>query len=144
MKHDTFEDFKVYSCSLSYGHLNPLFCLLPELAKVTDSKIVDTHNNWDVPKIIRSVENEILRLELCPIFDWSSWKEGIALLNDTNTNYYQLHFYHLCKLLTVIYRSDRFNEGYKKEMFTNGTMYKILQAIKANFNPKELQNVRQE
>lgn len=137
MKHHTFEEFKAYISTLSYGHLHPLFRLLPELNTFITSKNASTYSYENTPKIIRQVNNEILRLELIPVFNWSVWQEGMDLLQHPNTNYNNLPFYDLCKLLTVIYRADRFNEGYKLAQFTNGTVYKILKAMETNFNAKQ-------
>jgi hypothetical protein len=69
-------------------------------------------------------------LGLVIVFDWSAWKEGIDMLNEPETNYYELNRETLCKLLTIIIRSDKFCEGYLINSFEQGTVIKIVEALK--------------
>jgi hypothetical protein len=61
-------------------------------------------------------------------FDWTTWDEGRELLK--RKDFALLDFETLCKLITAIVRSDRFNEGYLLENFENGNILKILINLK--------------
>ena len=65
-------------------------------------------------------------------FDWMDWQKGKDILNNNETNYSELNNITLCKLITVIIRADRFNEGYMVSCFENGIVLKILKGIKSN------------
>ena len=69
---------------------------------------------------------------IIPVFDWTSWSEGRELINDRKTDYSKLNTVTLCKLLTVIIRADRFNEGFLVSCFENGIILKILKGLKQN------------
>jgi len=70
--------------------------------------------------------------KLVPAFNWMEWEDGKTFLNNTDTKYADLNLDTLCKLLAVINRIDRFNEGYLIARFEDGTVLKILEAIKDN------------
>ena len=70
-------------------------------------------------------------LDIVPNFDWPAWKEGKELLNDKMQDYEEVDEVTLCKLFTVIIRSDRFNEGYLIGSFNDGTVQKIIGALKS-------------
>lgn len=63
-------------------------------------------------------------------FNWPEWEHGRLLLElgcfeglDSET---------LMKLLTVIVRADRFNEGFLVANFTNENVQKIIDALRSN------------
>lgn len=62
-------------------------------------------------------------------FDWPNWEEGTELLLNTDMDFGILDAVTLCKLLTVIIRSDRFVEGNLVASFENGTVQKIIRAL---------------
>jgi hypothetical protein len=72
----------------------------------------------------------VRELDIVPDFDWPGWKEGKEILNDEMQDYEKLDEVTLCKLFTVIIRSDRFNEGYLAGSFNDGTVQKIIGALK--------------
>ena len=69
---------------------------------------------------------------IVPEFDWTSWSKGREIINDSETDYSKLDTETLCKLLTVIIRTDRFNEGFLVSCFENGIILKILYGLKQN------------
>ena len=72
-------------------------------------------------------------LDIVPVFDWTNWTEGRGLLNDQNADYSKLDIITLCKLITVIVRADRFNEGFMVSCFKSGIVLKILKALSGMF-----------
>jgi len=72
------------------------------------------------------------KIGIIPIFDWTSWSEGKEIINDRETDYSKLDTVTLCKLLTVIIRADRFNDGFLVSCFKNGIILKILNGLKQN------------
>lgn len=71
----------------------------------------------------------IYGLDLIIKFDWMQWEEGSDILNQKDYDFSQLSTLDLCKVLTVIVRSDRFCEGALVMRFEDGTIFKILKAI---------------
>ena len=75
---------------------------------------------------------EVVReLDIVPNFDWFDWKEGKEILNRKIQDYEELDDVTLCKLFTIIIRSDRFNEGFLVSCFNDGTIQKITSALKS-------------
>ena len=60
------------------------------------------------------------------------WPEGKAMLQNKSQDFDNLDLATLCKLITTIIRADRFNDGYLISRFENGTILKIIKAIKRN------------
>ncbi|APG66440.1 hypothetical protein LPB136_06870 [Tenacibaculum todarodis] len=69
-------------------------------------------------------------LNLPPVFNWLDWKLGKEILTNNNFDYSSLDKISLCKVMTCIIRSNRFNEGYTLSCFKNGTIEKILMNLK--------------
>jgi hypothetical protein len=121
---------------------NKLFVLIPELESTTkfgeikggkrlaDGSISDI---YVLPsKIVDEVYFVLCDLDLIPIFDWVNWHEGKSILDNPDFDYSTLDTVTLCKLLTVIVRTDRFCEGFFVSNFENGVMQKIIHAFKHN------------
>jgi hypothetical protein len=66
-------------------------------------------------------------------FDWLEWKEGQAMLKDPEQDYSGMDAVTLCKLITLIVRAERFYEGYMNNCFVNGSVLKIVTALKDRF-----------
>ncbi|OFX58697.1 MAG: hypothetical protein A2046_10195 [Bacteroidetes bacterium GWA2_30_7] len=66
------------------------------------------------------------------MFDWVSWTEGSDIIKNKDTDYSKLSTEILCKLITVIIRANRFNEGYLVISFEKGIILKILKGLKQN------------
>lgn len=93
----------------------------------------DAFHYWTPDHITTQLTTKLSRLELTPVFDWANWSEGKVWLADHSFRYNTLDMLTLCKLLTVIMRTDRFNEGYLSVCIKNGTMLQILTAMRENY-----------
>ncbi|GAB3981430.1 hypothetical protein GCM10028806_50960 [Spirosoma terrae] len=121
---------------------NKLFGLIPEIEAtetfgevrggdtLPDGSIAMPY--WSSAKIVDKFLHAVNDLDVVPVYNWTSWKEGKSLLDDNSTDYNTLPIETLCKLLTIIIRADRFSDGYLVGMFANGKMLKIIKAIKGN------------
>jgi hypothetical protein len=69
-------------------------------------------------------------LDLYVVFNWMSWTEGNEMLNQKEFDFDSLDIFTLFKLLSLIVRADRFNEGYLDYNIENGNVYRIIQSIK--------------
>ena len=87
---------------------------------------------FEESEIVSKTVRAISELRINPAFDWMAWKEGEAMVSSRNYDYSQLDIITLCKLLAAIIRADRFTEGFLRASFSNGTMLKILNALKNN------------
>lgn len=87
------------------------------------------HVERRIEELAIQVSIEINKLDIAPVFDWVTWKEGAEILNNEKYDYTGLDGVTLCKVLTVILRTDRFNEGYLARHIHNGIMTKILSAL---------------
>ena len=83
-------------------------------------------------KVINDFFHLSHEIGIVPDFEWTSWSEGREIINDSETDYSKLDNETLCKLLTVINRADRFNEGFLVSCFENGIIHKILHGFKQN------------
>ncbi|MEO6960864.1 MAG: DUF6508 domain-containing protein [Puia sp.] len=86
------------------------------------------HYNWS-HVVIRFVD-VVYELGIIVTFDWPDWAAGKAMLANPNTRYEGLGVVTLCKLLTVIVRSDRFIDGTLVGCFEAGIMQKIILGLK--------------
>lgn len=87
---------------------------------------------WSSSEAVDKVFKLIHTLNLVPAFNWTSWAEGQSILNNQDFNYSNLDTITLCKLLTTIVRSDRFNDGFFVFNFENGVIPKIIKTIIQN------------
>jgi hypothetical protein len=87
---------------------------------------------WSSSEVVKKAFKIIHELNLVPAFNWTSWDEGKAILNNQDFNYSNLDTITLCKLLTTIVRSDRFNDGFFVFNFENGVIPKIIKTIIQN------------
>ncbi|HRR07818.1 MAG TPA: DUF6508 domain-containing protein [Rhodothermales bacterium] len=65
------------------------------------------------------------------VFDWGNWTEGKKILQSIDTDLSSLSVPNLCKLITVLVRADRFNEGLLQSSLENGLILKLLKAIQS-------------
>ena len=132
------------SCNEHLHNLTPekwekLFALIPEIdqaAQFGETVFPDKSENGTLfapyakeNKVVSRFRSVVHELDIALKFDWMEWTEGKELLNDPDTDYSSLDTETLCKLITVIIRSDRFSEGYLVICFENGTILKILKAL---------------
>lgn len=74
----------------------------------------------------------VYNMQIVPVFDWMDWNEGINYVKNKDTDFSKLNIHTLCKLLTVITRADRFNEGFLVSCFETRIVSGILKVIKHN------------
>jgi Family of unknown function (DUF6508) len=134
------EDFPQHLQSLKKEDWSKLFSILDEITTdthfgemISPETLPDGTNQFPyyawAPVVSRFVE-VVYELEIIVHFNWSSWQEGKALLENPKTNYDRLDNVTLCKLLTVIVRADRFSEGTLVGSFENGVIQKIIKGIR--------------
>ena len=140
------EDFQKHLETLKTKDWKRLFDLLPQIEKtekfgeikggekLENGSMADFYWSWS--EIVDKAFNVITELNLNPIFDWSSWKEGKSFLNDNHFDYSELDTITLCKLLTTIIRADRFNNGFMISCFESGIITKIIKGLQKNVNSK--------
>lgn len=83
---------------------------------------------WVESEIVTKVGKVINQLDILPVFDWMKWDEGRTLLQG-DIDFKSLEIITICKLLTAIYRLDRFSDGNVVTMFTKGIMLRLLKAL---------------
>ncbi len=130
------DNFQQHIDTLTLYDWNRLFDLLPEIESERDAhkSLEEVSSN----KIQSKLLDLIYELEIIPHFGWANWDEGIAILKDENSNYSNLDTITLCKLITVITRAERFNDGFMCRCIRNGVFTKIIKTLKAkvfNNNP---------
>ncbi|OWY20243.1 hypothetical protein BVG80_16225 [Sphingobacteriales bacterium TSM_CSM] len=80
-------------------------------------------------EIVSKFMDVVFRLELSPVFDWTSWEEGRQMLSVPNPGFDELDIVTLCKLFTVIIRQNRFFEGFLAFNFENGNIQAIIRSL---------------
>jgi ADP-ribosylglycohydrolase len=136
------EQLQKHLATLRYGDWAKLFDLLPVIERTDKFGEVKggeklengfmTFPYWNSSEIVDKTFDVIDELNLNPIFDWTSWKEGKSILNDNYFNYSELDSITLCKLFTTIIRADRFNDGFMISCFENGIFSKIIKGLQKN------------
>ena len=136
------KEFDAHLLTINAKSWERLFELLPQIEKekkfgeLTEGKKLND-GALQMPymlnsKIVNNFLDVFYELNLCVAFDWPSWTEGKEILNKNDFAFNILDTLSLCKLLTAIVRNDRFNEGFLISCFQNGTIPKIIKAIKQN------------
>ena len=85
---------------------------------------------WESNEVVRNFSSVAYELGLVVSFDWPQWEDGKKILADPWQDYNELDTITLCKLITAILRADRFNDGYLVSCFNDGTILKIVLALK--------------
>ncbi|MBL7979094.1 MAG: hypothetical protein JNN12_12200 [Bacteroidetes Order II. Incertae sedis bacterium] len=65
------------------------------------------------------------------VFDWVNWMEGKRFLQKLDTDFSLFSIPDLCKLMTVLVRADRFNEGLLQSSLENGLIINLLKAVQS-------------
>jgi len=86
--------------------------------------------------IVQKFHSTVYEIGIIHSFDWGSWEEGKKLVRNPKTDFNKLDIKTLCMLITAIVRNDRFCEGALVDAFEDGTMLKLLKAIRKNVNAK--------
>jgi hypothetical protein len=89
--------------------------------------------HWEYTEKIADFNRMVYDMDIVIGFDWLEWKEGQAMLKNPSQEYAQLDGITLCKLITLIVRAERFYEGYLKNCFENGSVLKIVTALKEHY-----------
>lgn len=136
------EHFESHINQLSEKDWERLFCLKTEILATKqfgtfyDCKTLEngvlTFPYWERSDVVEKTANVISGLKLTPVFDWAAWEDGKNILLNPDFEYNTLDLISLCKLLTVIIRADRFNEGYLVSCFEKGIVPKIIKALERN------------
>ena len=92
---------------------------------------VSTFPYWKWSDITTEFNKTVHDMKLIVSFDWPDWEEGSKLLRDHKQTFQDLDEITLCKLMTVIVRADRFSDGTLVGALEDGTISKILSALKA-------------
>jgi hypothetical protein len=138
------KDFENNISKITAEQWQQLFDLIPVLSKTkVFAKSSGMKENSDgyllFPHLINSevvseFQNLVYEIGLVNSFDWPSWEEGKQLLNDSAADFNKLDIKTLCMLITAIVRNDRFCDGSLVSFFENGTILKILKALKEKVN----------
>ncbi len=70
------------------------------------------------------------QLKLIPVFDWMSWPVGKHIVESADFRPEDHDLMDCCKILTVMIRGNRFNEGLIGNCFEQGLVLKIIKAMK--------------
>lgn len=136
----TESDLPLHLKTITSKQWNNLFQFIPEIKQsknfgyLTPSKKKDK-NIIEFPSYVQTdvvsrFKKTIYDLGLIFSFDWPAWEEGRKILNSTSPDFEKLSIITLCKLITVIVRSNRFCDGTLIMNFKNGITTNILEAIK--------------
>lgn len=140
------EKFSEHLKTITPEDWEKLFSLLPQIenskkfGEERDGTIHDgalTFPFWVPYAIVDKTFNIISKLDICPIFDWTSWEEGETILTTKDFDYSKIDTITLCKLLTTIIRADRFNDGFLICCFEDGIMTQIIKGLKNNVQNKK-------
>jgi hypothetical protein len=142
------EEFSKHLKSITAGQWDTLFCLIPEIERtevfgwVVESKLQPdgsyTFPYWNEADIVTRVSEIIYsRLMITPVYDWMKWEEGRELL-DSEVDFKNLDSISICKLLTAIYRMDRFSEGHLVTMFNEGIMLKLIKGLEYHVTNRDI------
>lgn len=88
-------------------------------------------------KIVSCFQYVVYEIGIIHTFNWGDWEEGKKLAGNPKTDYNKLDIKTLCMLITAIVRNDRFCDGALVSSFKDGTMLKILKALKEKINYKK-------
>ncbi len=116
-----------------------LFDLLPDINKAKDFGEIEFNDQknlikhlpyWKNSEIVNKFIDTVYNLNIIPAFDWTNWEGGKLILRNSEQDFEQFDKVTLCKLLTVIIRTDRFCDGFLNTNFENNTIPKILESLK--------------
>jgi hypothetical protein len=115
---------EIYLSNLSQKDFAPLFNSFNILKHAGYSE------GFRTSKEFRDLFEDIHNLKLVFAFDWTSWDVGKANISNKEFDYKSSSLLELSMYITTIFRADRFNEGTVEQMFRNGIMDKIFEAVK--------------
>ncbi|HZG01149.1 MAG TPA: DUF6508 domain-containing protein [Chitinophagales bacterium] len=110
-----------------------LFDLLPQIESGKAFLQVAPQPNTFPPFYNADITDNVIgvcyELGIVPSFDWTTWREGMTILQRSETDFTALDVITLCKLLTVAIRTDRFSDGFIVGLFHQGVMQKIIGSV---------------
>lgn len=132
------DNFSKHLETITLNEWNTLFSLIPEIEHTEvfgtlegGKELEDGSYSfpyWAESGIVIKVDKAINRLDILPVYDWMKWDEGRALLS-SDIDFKSLDIITICKLLTAIYRLDRFSDGNVINTFKEGIMLRLLMAL---------------
>jgi len=138
------KDFEKNISKITKEEWQQLFDLIPVISKTkVFGKLPSIKKNEDgsfqlpntIPSdIVQVFHSLVYDIGVVQVFDWSSWAEGSKLVSNPKTEFNKLDIKTLCMLITAIVRHDRFCDGALVSFFENGTILKILKALKEKVN----------
>lgn len=134
-------DFKAHLHTIDPDGWDKFFGLIPEIERTHRFSLSSEIDRLTGPTPLKVVQDFLYlfhELDLKVVFGWSNWTEGHNILNQAEFDFDNLETYTLCKLLTTIVRADRFNEGFLIARFEDGTVLRILRAIRNDQKTNEL------
>jgi hypothetical protein len=133
------ENFSEYLTQLTKEKWDSLLELIPEIENAKDFGTVKGGNmvsggllhmpHWRPTPIVRKFLKVIQDLQIVPVYEWTEWKEGKKMIQNTDSDLSKLNPEETCKLFTIIIREDRMNDGFLGVCFENGTILRILKHI---------------
>jgi len=110
-----------------------LFDLLPQMESAKTFLQLPPDPNTFPPFYNADLTDKVIGvcydLGIVPSFDWTTWRKGMEMLRNADTDFAALDVVTLCKLLTVAIRSDRFSDGFIAGLFHQGVMQRIFRAL---------------
>lgn len=142
------ENLQEHIQKLTHEEWDKLFSLIPQIESQTEfgednfGEILPNGSPniihaWDPSPVVMQFVYTADSLGLVPVYDWPSWEEGRQLLQDDTSSYDHLDTVSLIKLFTMMIRADRFSDGFLVLSFENGSVLKILKALKSKVLEKQ-------
>jgi hypothetical protein len=117
-----------------------LFDLIPriqsteEFMEIEEGKTpvdgTDELSDYQPVEVVGDLIDAVITLDFVPGWNWVEWEEGDDLICEAEPNYSKYKIITLCQLLTMIVRADEFDEGFLVTNLEDGTVLKILKALK--------------
>lgn len=85
---------------------------------------------YEKAEVVERFLDLVYRMPIVIDFDWGEWDEGREFLNDESFDFDSVDIPTKCKLITVIVRNDRYNEGALVGAFEKGIILEILKSVK--------------
>jgi hypothetical protein len=133
------ETFSEYLSVLTKEKWENLFEIIPEIENTKDFGTVKGGNmvsggllhmpHWRPTPVVRKFLKIVQELQIVPVYEWTEWKDGKMIIQQTDSDISKLSLEDTCKLFTIIIREDRMNDGFLGICFENGTILKILKHI---------------
>jgi len=124
-----FDDYLIENEKEIFGYtkqdLKPLFDLIPV---IKNTKIFI--NN----PIVQEFPKLAYKSKIMIDFDWTEWKEGTKIVEDTNFDYSSLDRVSLCKLLTAVVQSESYVHNGLVDYFEDGTILELLENLEKKYD----------